>query len=84
MPRPKGFRVSPETRERMRQVLLAKLAGPDGDALRAHLKAMSARANARRTIVPPRGTKARSQFDKIRVVFGSAAAHAELRRGENG
>lgn len=81
MPRPKGFQVSPESRERVRQAWLAKMAGPEGDALRARLKAMADRENARRTTVPPRGTKARRQFDKIRVVLGSAAAHAELARG---
>jgi hypothetical protein len=80
MGRPKGFVPSPETREKLRQAILTKLAGPESEAMRARFKAMAARANAPRTIAPPRGTKARSQFNKIRVVLGSAAAHAELRR----
>lgn len=85
MPRPKGFKVSEETRERMRQVQLAKLAGPDGDAIRARLKAMSATANARRAKPLELLPDEKPLLDKFRAYFGSSTrAREELARMRRG
>lgn len=83
--RPKGFKVSPETLAKMRQVWLDKLSAPGGEELRAQLNAQLVLANKRRDQtrrVPPRGTPERRLFEKLRQALGSAAAHAELARNK--
>jgi len=86
MPRPKGFSPSPETRAKTSAALKARM--QDDPAFRAQvLEALTrGRSCVKTQGRPPRkrpmkGTPESRLFETIRKALGSAAAHAELRRG---
>lgn len=85
MPRPKGFSPSPESRAKTRATLRARLKGEAGKAERERLlRLLDIARQSRHAITrhrPPAGTEEHRLFQKIRQALGSAAAHAELRRG---
>lgn len=78
----------PEVRAKISAGLKARMQDPEfrEKVLQALIKGHACVKNRRgppRTR-PPKGTPESGLFETIRKALGSAAAHAELRRGENG